>query len=500
MPITSLTSFFNTTSFGDQNTYTRNQEELFLILDSAAHEFSNWKSLLSMSAGGAGYESGRLIARLLLGTTPFLGALPVLAPAFTFLMGAVSDTGLTRVIHHFLKNGGEENESFVDQLMNQGGVRGMGVLGLGQSFMVGQLLMGLASVSREMLFSRGDRPVAPTFLNSLLLGLQCHFGSGMFAGLTRGVVGAVEQRISLKTRNMNVVAQHAPEAHQPLAGGSPLQNFGQPVAAGLGIFSPPQAQGAQTSYMVSTSPEIKGVAWGTRRVSTCYGQFEVIGEGSYPPKKLVETLYQEPWMELGERKVFELTGDPHHRKVITREYEDDVAARSALDCLKAAFERGLPVEAPLALIVNQTGGTGRVTLLSLWKEGVRDMKDYLLDPAIPEEQKILACQEALVQLRTFHSAGFIHGDPRSRNVMRDLSGVISFVDLEYLQACRVKEVQEAEIEKLLHSLATSLLVSQVRTGKESPFEMEDLYARIEDKKFRRRELEAHIRLIQREAA
>jgi|GEM_PF-3001239 len=227
MSITSLTSYFNTASFGDTNTYTRNQEELSLTLDSTAHQLADWKGLVAMSSGGMGFELGSLAARTLFAATPALCAIPFLTNAFTFFVGALSDTGLTRVVNYFLENGGEESESFLEQVTSQGGVRAMGFLGAGQSFVVLQLLMGLSSVSQGMLCGRDARhdllAGAPTsFIHHLLQGLRCHFGSGMFTGFTGGVVSAAEQRIKLKTNHIKVGGQHAPEAHQPLAGGSPL--------------------------------------------------------------------------------------------------------------------------------------------------------------------------------------------------------------------------------------------------------------------------------------
>ncbi len=213
MPVTSLTSYFNTTSFGDQNAFTRNQEELALTLDSAAQELGNWKSLIAMSGGGAGFELGKLATRTLLGATPTLCAIPLLTNALTFAAGAMADTGLTGILNQAFGNT-EEEESFWARMMDQSSVRGMGLLGAGQSFVVIQLMQGLASAGRGMLENtgRGDRPVAPTFLHSMIQGLQCYFGSGMFGYLSSGAVSGIEQRLALKTKNVNI--------------GVPLQNFG----------------------------------------------------------------------------------------------------------------------------------------------------------------------------------------------------------------------------------------------------------------------------------
>jgi|GEM_PF-5645995 len=212
MPITSLTSYFNTSSFGDTNTYTQNQQELALTLDSAAQELGNWKSLLTMSAGGGAFEGGKLFARTFLSSVPVLSAIPLLTNAFTFVAGALADSSLTGFLNHVLENAGSE-ETFLEQITSQSSARAMGVLGMGQGFVVMQLLQGLASVSRGML-CRGD-PVwsptnggqphraAPTFLHHLILSLQCHFGSGMFSYFTNGVVQSFEERIKLKSKNIH---------------------------------------------------------------------------------------------------------------------------------------------------------------------------------------------------------------------------------------------------------------------------------------------------------
>jgi|GEM_PF-4054878 len=222
--VTSLTSYFNTTSFGDTNSYTRNQDELALTLNAAAQELSNWKSLLTMSAGGGFFEGGRLAARVLLGATPALCAVPFLANAFTFAAGAMADTGLTGILNQAFGNEGEE-EGFWAKMMDQSSVRGMGLLGAGQSFVVIQLMQGLASAGRGMLCEKksGNGAANGAFLHSMIQGLRCYFGSGMFTTLTRGVVSSVEQRMSLRSRNMNVGAYC----------NTPLQNFGKRVLGSL---------------------------------------------------------------------------------------------------------------------------------------------------------------------------------------------------------------------------------------------------------------------------
>jgi len=205
VPITSLTSYFNTSSFGDRNTYTQNQTELALTLDSAAQELSNWKSLVSMSAGGAAFEGGKLAARVLLSSVPPLCAVPLLTNAFTFLAGASADTAFTGFLSRLLEKGAENaTETFFEQMTSQGSVRGMGLLGMGQNFVVIQLLQGLASVSQGILCEGNSKNKNSGFLHHLILGLQCHFGSGMFTCLTGGMVNGFEQRLALRSKNMHV--------------------------------------------------------------------------------------------------------------------------------------------------------------------------------------------------------------------------------------------------------------------------------------------------------
>ncbi|GEM_PF-6115999 len=239
MPITSLTSFFNTSSFGDRNTYTQNQQELALTLDCAAQELSNWKALLSMSAGGGAFELGRLAATTFFTAVPVLSAIPVLTNTFSFVAGAMADTSFTSFISQLLGEGDGEGESFFERVSSQGSVRAMGLVGAGQSFAVLQLLMGLSSVSQGMLCGENPKKEQGGMLGSIIQGLRCHFGSGMFAGLTGGVVAAVEQRISLRTKNMNNVGANLAcppvvwrvfAQNRGRSQGSPLQNSGPSFA------------------------------------------------------------------------------------------------------------------------------------------------------------------------------------------------------------------------------------------------------------------------------
>ncbi len=159
-----------------------------------------------MSSGGAGWELGRLAATTFLTAVPALSAVPVLTNVFTFVAGAVADTGFTGLVSQLLEDQeGSESESFFERLMSGGSVRAMSLVGAGQSFAVVQVLIGLASVSQGMLCEKSSKgPADGAFLSSILQGLRCHFGSGMFTGLTGGVVNSVEARISLRTRNMNI--------------------------------------------------------------------------------------------------------------------------------------------------------------------------------------------------------------------------------------------------------------------------------------------------------
>ncbi|GEM_PF-6055570 len=208
MPITSLTSYYNTTFFGDTNTYTQNQKELALTLDSAAHELGNWRTLVSMSAGGAAFEGGQLAATALFGSFAPLAALPFIAKAFSFAVGAVSDTGLTTLVNQALGNE-EGDESFLEKLNTQGTSRLVGLMALGQSFAVMQVMQGVAGAAREAMGENSDGKKQGGMLRQIITGLQCYFGSGMFAGFTGGIVNAAEQRISLKTRHVNVGANPA---------------------------------------------------------------------------------------------------------------------------------------------------------------------------------------------------------------------------------------------------------------------------------------------------
>jgi len=142
----------------------------------------------------------------------------------------LADSSLTGFLNHVLENAGSE-ETFLEQITSQSSARAMGVLGMGQGFAVMQLLQGLASVSRGMLCEKNPENKRGGFLNSLLLGLQCHFGSGMFTGLSGGIVNSVEQRISLKTRNVGANLACPPVVWRVFAQnkrrsqGSPLQNW-----------------------------------------------------------------------------------------------------------------------------------------------------------------------------------------------------------------------------------------------------------------------------------
>ncbi|GEM_PF-5069714 len=239
MPITSLTSYFNTTSFGDQNLFTRNQDELALTLDCAARQLADFKGLALMSAGGGAFEVGRLLATTFFSAVPVLSAIPLLTRSFTFVSGITADMAFTTFLSQIFGEAGENDVPFWQQVLDQGSVRGMSLIGAGQSFAVIQVLTGLASVSGGILCeedpSRGNPPKAdaPTFLSSMIQGLRCYFGSGAFGVLSGGLLGAVEQRISLKTKNMNNVGANLAcppvvwrvfAQNRGRSQGSPLQN------------------------------------------------------------------------------------------------------------------------------------------------------------------------------------------------------------------------------------------------------------------------------------
>jgi|GEM_PF-4695188 len=249
MPITSLTSYLNTASFGDTNASTRNQQELALTLDCAARQLADFKGLALMSAGGGAFEVGKLLATTFLSAVPLLSAIPLLTRSFTFVSGVTADTAFTTFLSQIFGEAGENDVPYWQQVLDQGSVRGMGLLGAGQGFAVMQLLTGLASLSGGMLCEEksGNGPADGAFLHSLLQGLRCHFGSGAFGYWSGGVLGAVEQRISLKTRNMNNVGANLVFAQNKgrspstqLAGrqGSPLQNLRKTISETLEKFIP----------------------------------------------------------------------------------------------------------------------------------------------------------------------------------------------------------------------------------------------------------------------
>ncbi len=205
MPITSLTSYFNTSSFGDTNASTRNQKELSLTLDSAARQLADFKGLALMSAGGGAFEVGKLLATTFFSAVPVLSAIPLLTRSFTFVSGVTADTAFTTFLSQIFGEAGENDIPFWQQVLDQGSVRGMGLLGAGQGFAVMQLLTGLASLSGGVLCEKEAKPEQGGMLGSMIQGLRCYFGSGTFGYLSGGAVSAVEQRISLRTRNMNNV-------------------------------------------------------------------------------------------------------------------------------------------------------------------------------------------------------------------------------------------------------------------------------------------------------
>ncbi|GEM_PF-4327502 len=223
--VTSLTSYFNTASFGDQNASTRNQKELSLTLDSAAHELGNWKTLISMSAGGVAFEGGQLAATALFGSCAPLAALPFISKAFSFALGAVSDTGITTAVNHALGNGGGD-ESFLERLNTQGLARAVGLMAVGQSFAVMQVMQGVAGATREAMCEASSQTKPGAVLHQIVMGLQCHLGStvsGVFGG---NMVQGVEQRLRIKTQNMRVEIGNLLSASRRDWGNRALQALG----------------------------------------------------------------------------------------------------------------------------------------------------------------------------------------------------------------------------------------------------------------------------------
>gem|GEM_PF-6620561 len=235
MPITSLTSFLNTSSFGDTNTYTRNQEELALTLDSAAHDLAHWQSLLSMSAGGLAFESAGLLATTFLSSTaPSLYALPFMARALTFSFSALADTAVTRWINS-VGNSGAEEESFLDQLSSQGSVRWISLLAAGQCFAVMNLLQGLTTV----VCAEKSKTQSGGLLSQMLMGLKCHASSGALSFGTGNILNGVEHRLRTRAKNINGRALLQPKAGAPLAHAAPLQDLTQTVLETLEKHTPP---------------------------------------------------------------------------------------------------------------------------------------------------------------------------------------------------------------------------------------------------------------------
>ncbi|GEM_PF-2876114 len=199
MPLTSLTSYFNSSSFGDRNSYTRNQQELAFTLDSAAHELANLKTLISMTAGGAAFECGGLLATTFLSSVaPSLCAIPLLTRALTFGVSALADSGATHLMNQCLKNGGGE-ESFWEQFRSQSSVRLMGMLAVGQCFAVVNLMQGLTTLCQEK-----SQKGSGGLLSQMIMGIQCHVGSGAFSYWTGNVVHSVQERVRIRSQNMLV--------------------------------------------------------------------------------------------------------------------------------------------------------------------------------------------------------------------------------------------------------------------------------------------------------
>ncbi|GEM_PF-1963778 len=513
MSVTSLTSYFNTSSFGDTNTYTRNQKELALTLDSAAHELFNWKSLIAMSGGGAGFEVGQLAARALLGATPALCAVPFLTNAFTFVAGAITDTGLTGLIHQALENvGGEENETFFERLTSQGGVRLMGLVGIGQSFVVMQLLMGLASVSREMVFSRGD-PVwspttegsphrgTPTFLSSMIQGLQCHFGSGMFGYFTHGGVTAVEQRIKLRTKNMGVGAARSLSRVSSRDGRPQLE--GAPGWAPLLVSTGPgfsgsiksrgvlfakavkETGGSSPKSKTKTSKRMLPGPWKTTTVVTEWGSFEVTHRATHDPRLLVETLHQAPQKVVSKREVFQLVGGIKKRELVGRKFLSIDEAREKFGLVVTAFHLKTAVEVPIALVINEEKPRAPQVILSLWKQNAKNLSEYLLDPKVIKGDKYLVCRRVVLHLRRLHDRGFLHGDPHDDNVVVSRRGHVYLVDFDDIRVALCegttgqKTFPEKEMEKLLYSFARTLVVCDLK-ARGNPIDPEILWLMIDE--------------------
>ncbi len=278
--VTSLTSYFNTASFGDQNALTRNQESLALTLDSAAHELGNWKTLISMSAGGVAFEGGQLAATALFGSCAPLVALPFISKAFSFALGAVSDTGITTAVNHALGNGGGD-ESFLERLNTQGLARAVGLMAVGQSFAVMQVMQGVAGATREAMCEASSQTKPGAVLHQIVMGLQCHLGSTMSGVFGGNMVQGVEQRLRIKTQNMRVEVGNLLSASRRDWGNRALQALGMKenwVPAG-GVLDP-------THTVFSETEEPRGTS-GSKLTLVKTGESE---KRVKPPSKLTPLL------------------------------------------------------------------------------------------------------------------------------------------------------------------------------------------------------------------
>ncbi len=198
-PVTSLTSFFRNCSFGDSNQTTRNQQELALILESAAHTLGDIKGYIAMSAGGAAFECGGLLASTFLSSVcPPLSALPLFTQAFIFGVSAFSDTMVTCWAKSVLEDSSGQ-ESFWEQTKSQGSVRLMGILARGQCFAVVNILQGMTTVVCE---EKADTQ-SGGLLGQMIIGVQCYMGSGAFGYCTLGVMQEIGERFKIQLKNVN---------------------------------------------------------------------------------------------------------------------------------------------------------------------------------------------------------------------------------------------------------------------------------------------------------
>lgn len=118
------------------------------------------------------------------------------------------------------------------------------------------------------------------------------------------------------------------------------------------------------------------------------------------------------------------------------------AARRALRASKAQRswqaalrlqQLGFKTLTPLALLEDELGPVRlRAMLISDYVDGV-NVRQYFLDPQIPDEAKQAAAERVVATLRALHDQGLVHGDTKATNlVLREQA--VYLLDLDDLHA------------------------------------------------------------------